>query len=164
MSCFFFWVDGRLYIMEARIQFWSQEKANYAASNKLTWDQLHRLFGHIAISSMEQLDREKMVDGMAIDHASIPSKTCKTCIKAKHTHAPFPKEAKNRSEIAGECVMSDVWGPVKDIIIISLSQMMQEDSVMSNFWWIKKMQYPGSRTMPQWLSKILENCRLRGRN
>ena len=65
------------------------------------------------ISSLEQLDREKMFDGMAIDHASIPSKTCKACIKAKHAHAPFPKEAENRSEIAGEYVMSDVWGKTK---------------------------------------------------
>ena len=48
-----------------------------------------------------------MVDGMAVDHTS---KTCEACIKAKHAHAPFPKVAENRSEIAGERVMSDVWG------------------------------------------------------
>jgi hypothetical protein len=51
-----------------------------------------------------------MVDGMAIDHASIPSKSCESCIKAKHAHSPFPKEAKHCSEIAGEQIMSDVWG------------------------------------------------------
>ena len=49
-------LSGRLYIIEARTQFQSQEKANYAASNKLTWDQWHQLFGHIATSSLEQLD------------------------------------------------------------------------------------------------------------
>ena len=34
-------LSGRLYILEAKTQFPSQEKANYAASNKLTWDQWH---------------------------------------------------------------------------------------------------------------------------
>jgi len=52
-----------------------------------------------------------MVDGMAVDHASIPSRSCESCIKAKHAHAPFPKEAEHRSETAGEQIMSDVWGP-----------------------------------------------------
>ena len=50
-----------------------------------------------------------MIDGMAIDHASIPSRTCEACIKAKHAHAPFPKEAKHHSETTREHVMSDVW-------------------------------------------------------
>jgi hypothetical protein len=66
-------LSGRLYILEAQTQFPSQEKANYAASNKLTWDQWHQLYGHIVISSLEQLDQDKMVDGMAIDHTSLPS-------------------------------------------------------------------------------------------
>ena len=62
------------------------------------------------ISSLEQLDWDKMVDGMAIDHASLLSRSCEACIKAKHAHAPFPIEAKHCSETAGERVMSDVWG------------------------------------------------------
>jgi hypothetical protein len=101
----------RLYLLEARAKLVGQEKANYASPNKLTWDQWHRRFGHIGISSLEQLDRDKMVDGMAIDHTSIASKSCEACIKAKHAHAPFPKEAEHRSETAGERIMSDVWGP-----------------------------------------------------
>ncbi|KAF8222697.1 hypothetical protein L208DRAFT_1320911, partial [Tricholoma matsutake] len=35
---------------------------------------------------------------------------CKACIQAKQAHWPFPKEAKNRSTVAGERAMSDVWG------------------------------------------------------
>ena len=101
----------RLYLLEARTKLVGQEKANYASPNKLTWDQWHRRFGHIGISSLEQLDRDKMVDGMAINHTSITSKSCEACIKAKHAHAPFPKEAEHRSETAGEWIMSDVWGP-----------------------------------------------------
>ena len=102
--------SDRLYILDAQTNFPSQEKADYTASNKLTWDQWHQLYGHIAISSLEQLDQDKMVDGMDVDHASTASKFCKACVKAKHTHAPFPKEAEHCSETAGEHVMSDVWG------------------------------------------------------
>ena len=150
-------LSRRLYILEAKTQFPSQEKANYAASNKLTCDQWHRLYRHITISSLEQLDRDKMVDGMAIDHTSLSSWSCEACIKAKHAHAPFPKEAENCSETAGEHVISDVWerqtpNPVKDIFITSPSQMMPKDSVTSNLWWTKRMQYPRSKIMPWWLN------------
>jgi len=50
---------------------------------------------------------------LEIDQSSIPSQTCEACIQAKHAHQPFPKEAENRSEIAGKRVVSDVWGPAK---------------------------------------------------
>ena len=43
----------------------------------------------------------------------IPSNTCEACIQAKQGHKPFPKEAQNRSEEAGEGIMSDVWGPAR---------------------------------------------------
>ena len=46
-------LSERLYILEAQTQFLSQEKANYTASNKLTWDQWHQLYGHITISFLE---------------------------------------------------------------------------------------------------------------
>ena len=95
-----------------------------------------------------------MVDGMAVDHASIPSKTCEACIKTKHAHAPFPKEAENRSEIAGECVMSDVWGKTETkssegyhyyISFTDDAKIFSDVKFLVN----KKMQYPRSRTMPQ---------------
>ena len=54
-----------------------------------------------------------MVNGLAINQSFIPSKTCDACIKAKQTHRPFPVEAKNRSQIPGECFMTNVWGPAK---------------------------------------------------
>jgi hypothetical protein len=102
---------GGLFLLNARAQLLGQERTNYAASQKLSWDQWHRRFGHISITSLERLDREKMVNGMSIDYASIPSKSCEACIQAKQAHKPFPNEAENRSEIPGERVMSDVWGP-----------------------------------------------------
>ena len=52
-----------------------------------------------------------MVNGLAIDQSSIPSKTCDACIEAKQAHQPFPAEAENRSQTQGERFMTDVWGP-----------------------------------------------------
>ena len=43
----------------------------------------------------------------------MPSITCEACIQAKQSQKPYPKEAKNRSKIPGERIMSDVLGPTK---------------------------------------------------
>jgi hypothetical protein len=37
-------LSGRLYILETQTQFFSQEKTNYTAPNKLTWNQWHQLY------------------------------------------------------------------------------------------------------------------------
>jgi len=47
-----------------------------------------------------------------VDPTSIPSNTYEACIQAKLSHKSFPSEAQNRSETAGERVMSNVWGPI----------------------------------------------------
>ena len=36
---------------------------------------------------------------------------CETCIKAKATHKPFPKETKTEYKTYGDKVVSNVWGP-----------------------------------------------------
>ena len=102
----------RLYLLDARAQLLGQERTNYAnTTQKRTWDQWHKNFGHIAVPSLERLYQEKMVDGMAVDESSIPSKSCEACIQAKQAHKSFPQEAEHRSLEPGERVMSDVWGP-----------------------------------------------------
>jgi hypothetical protein len=103
---------GGLYLLDARAQLLDQERTNYASTGqKRTWDQWHKNFGHIAIPSLECLHREKMVNGMAVDQSSIPSKSCDACIQAKQAHRSFPQEAENRSQEPGERIMGDVWGP-----------------------------------------------------
>ena len=99
----------RLFMLYARAALPGKETANYASTEKLTWDQWHRRYGHISISALQTLKKEKMVNGLAIDQSSIPPKTCDACIKAKQTHRPFPAEAENRSQIPGEHFMTDVW-------------------------------------------------------
>ena len=84
----------RLYLLDARAQLLGQERTNYASTTqKRTWDQWHKNFGHIAIPSLERLYREKMVDRMAVDESSIPSKSCEACIQAKQAHKSFLQEA-----------------------------------------------------------------------
>jgi GAG-pre-integrase domain len=68
---------------------------NFASTQKLSWDQWHRRYGHHSMGALELLKREKMVKGLTINESLIPSQSCKACIQAKQTHQPFPKEAKN---------------------------------------------------------------------
>ena len=102
---------GRLYLLNARAQLLGQERTNYAATPKLSWDQWHRRYGHISISALERLDRENMVNGLLVDQSSITSKSCDACIQAKQARKSYPQEAEHRSQTPGERVMSDVWGP-----------------------------------------------------
>jgi IS30 family transposase len=103
--------------LRARAILNGEEQANFASTGKLTWDQWHRRYGHISITTLQQLDREGLVNGLSIDQSSIPSKTCDACNEAKQAHKPFPQEAQNRSKVPGERIVSDVWGPARVISI-----------------------------------------------
>ena len=104
----------RLYLLHARAILTKRERENYTSTENLSWDHWHCHYGHISISPLQMLKREKLVNGLNIDQLSIPSSTCKACIKAKQTHWPFPAEAENRP---GERFMLDVWGPARVISI-----------------------------------------------
>jgi transposase InsO family protein len=103
---------GRLYLLDATANK-SNESSLYASSPKLSWDQWHRRYGHISTTTLDRISKRGIVDGLSIDQSTIPSNTCEACIQAKQAHKPFPKEAENRSEVPGERVMSDVWGPAR---------------------------------------------------
>ena len=103
---------GKLYKLNARAKQLGQERINYASSKRLTWDQWHRRYGHIAIGALRQLDREELVTSLNIDHASIPSPMLTACIPGKQHHKPFPAEAEHRLTTVGERIMADLWGPV----------------------------------------------------
>jgi len=104
---------NRLYQLYAWAELPGQECANLTTPKALTWDQWHRHFRHISISGLERLKWEGLVDGLTVDESSIASPTCKSCIQAKQAHRPFPKEAEHHSEIAGERIVGDVWGPAR---------------------------------------------------
>ncbi|KAJ3521915.1 hypothetical protein NMY22_g12109 [Coprinellus aureogranulatus] len=103
--------EERLYKLDARAVL-TQDRANLAAPDAKTWDQWHRVMGHIGMSTLEKMYQKRMVDGFAVDEASIPSPTCTSCLEAKLTRQPFPKKAETRCERPGEGFHSDVWGPI----------------------------------------------------
>src|SRR5271163_1165033 len=100
-------------MLYARSALLGLERANYASTEKLSWDQWHRSYSHISISALQTLEKEKLVNGLSSDQSSSPSKTCDACIEAKQVHQPFPQESENRSQIPGERFMMDVWGPAR---------------------------------------------------
>ncbi|KZV81015.1 hypothetical protein EXIGLDRAFT_596948, partial [Exidia glandulosa HHB12029] len=73
----------------------------------------HRRYGHLSFSGLRTLASKGLVKGFDLDESSLPSPSCEACIQAKQAHRPFPAEASNRSNTAGERVMSDVWGPAR---------------------------------------------------
>ena len=98
---------GRLYLLDAQALV-AQEYAHIAKVGT-SWNDWHRRFGHVSISSLETIARKKLVDGFDVD-TSTQSTSCDSCIQAKQTVSSFPQEADGRSKIPGERIFSDVWG------------------------------------------------------
>ena len=73
-------------------------KANFALATKMTWEHWHQRFRHISQKSLENLAKNRMVEGFTIDQLLMPSITCEACIQAKQSQKPYPKEAENRSK------------------------------------------------------------------
>ncbi|KAJ2915280.1 hypothetical protein MD484_g5123, partial [Candolleomyces efflorescens] len=85
----------RLYLLDARAVL-QRERANFANPSAKTWDQWHRVFGHIGMTTLERMHSQKLVDGFDVDESSIPSPTCIPCLEAKLTHQSFPKQAEHQ--------------------------------------------------------------------
>ena len=58
-----------------------------------TWYEWHCTLGHINKGQLQEMQHLALVDGMSVDISSDPDFECKTCIQAKHAHAPFPEIA-----------------------------------------------------------------------
>ncbi len=78
---------------------------------KKTWDEWHRIFGHISMKSIMALKKRNMVVGMAVDESKPPSEQCETCVQAKQTIAPFPKKSDTEIAEIGDLTVMDLWGP-----------------------------------------------------
>jgi hypothetical protein len=65
----------RLYLLDAKAHTGGDNQTNFAAPKKLTWDQWHRRYGHIGMTSLEKLQKEKLVDGLEVDKNSVPSRS-----------------------------------------------------------------------------------------
>ena len=103
---------NRLYVLKAQTKTLTKQSALLSSPAKLTWNQLHLRFGHVSISTLQQLIRNNLVTGINVDTMSIPSNSCEACIQGKMTHRSFPKQSQNRSKTPGERQLSDVCGPI----------------------------------------------------
>ena len=101
---------GRLYLLDAQ----AVVAQGYAHIAKIgtSWNDWHRRYGHVGISTLETIARKKLVDGFDVD-TSTQSTSCDSCIQAKQTVSSFPKNAEGRSKIPGERIFSDVWGKIR---------------------------------------------------
>ena len=77
---------------------------------KESWQSWHKKFGHIGLDRLKHLYQKDLVQGLDIDEHS-PIFDCTACIQAKQAHTPFPKEATQCTELPGELMYMDLWGP-----------------------------------------------------
>ena len=109
-------VDGnittnQLYLLNIYHKTKNTESSNNTTINeKKTWKEWHCKFGHVSITGLQKLLAGNLVDDFDIDINSAIG-DCDACIQAKHSHAPFPKQAEFRSQKPGELTHTDVWGP-----------------------------------------------------
>ena len=102
---------GRLYLMDVN-GITKQDQA-YAAKSGRTWDQWHRIFGHLNMGSVKMLKDKNMVNGMDVDTTVEPQTQCQPCIIAKQHVKSFPRESHTEIAEIGDLTVTDLWGPAK---------------------------------------------------
>jgi transposase InsO family protein len=64
------------------------------------------------MSTLEKMHAKDLVTGFDVDKSSIPSRACTSCLEAKLTRLPFPKQAQTKAKRPGAGYHSDIWGPI----------------------------------------------------
>ena len=82
---------GCLYLMD--IKGIAKQDQAYMANNGCTWDQWHRIFGHLNMGSVKMLKDKNMVNGMEVDTMVEPQAQCQPCIIAKQHVKSYPWES-----------------------------------------------------------------------
>lgn len=100
---------GRLYHVRAV----SDLDRVLAAKEAFTWDEWHRIFGHLNYEQLRQLHRKNLVEGMAVDTTTPASDQCRACIEGKQRVAPYPQKSHTEVAEIGDLTVSDVWGPAR---------------------------------------------------
>ena len=77
---------------------------------QISINELHQRMGHVNHEDLQRMVEKGMVTGINLDLSSKPE-FCETCIKAKATRKPFPKESETEYKAYGDKVVADVWGP-----------------------------------------------------
>ncbi|QRW07738.1 Retrovirus-related Pol polyprotein from transposon TNT 1-94 [Ceratobasidium sp. AG-Ba] len=78
-----------------------------------SWEDWHRIMGHINQGALERLFNKNMVNGMKVDRDSPRNYFCEACVQAKHHIASYPQESKSKYNSVGDLTVTDVWGPAR---------------------------------------------------
>ena len=100
--------DG-LYRLAMRSSTSSSAHVNIASA-KMTIQEAHLKFGHIAHDAIKYAITKGLILGIDLDLTSKPE-FCDACTEAKASRQPFPKISNTRAEGYGERVFWDLWGP-----------------------------------------------------
>lgn len=73
---------------------------------------LHRVFGHRDPDAIRKMASKQFIEGMKIVECGI-KETCETCVKAKMTRMPFPKESSSKTDEILDLIHTDVCGPMQ---------------------------------------------------
>ena len=104
---------GRMFEMQVR-GVPAGDQAHVAKSGR-TWDEWHRILGHLNIGSVKMLKSKGMVLGMDVNEdaeVDVDAK-CEACILAKQHVKLFPKQSQTEIKEIGDLTVSDVWGPAR---------------------------------------------------
>ena len=99
--------------MNVESQVIEQANINKEKTASRSLDEWHCIFGHLHNQGVEMLYKNGMVKGMEITLNTNPISECCTCIEAKTTRYPVPKESHSKYENIGDLIFSDVWGPAQ---------------------------------------------------
>ena len=103
---------SNLYLMDVKVS----AKQDHTYSIKVsahTWDEWHRIMGHLNMASIKQLKSKGMVTGMEVDESVPATEQCLVCILAKQHLTPYPQESKTEIAEIGDLTVSDLWGPAQ---------------------------------------------------
>ena len=101
-----------LYLIDVKVS----GKQDYAYSAKVsthTWDEWHKILGHINMASVKQLKSKGMVSVMEVDESVPTIEQCPACILVKQHITPYLQESKTEIVEVGNITVSNLWGPAQ---------------------------------------------------
>jgi hypothetical protein len=84
-----------------------------AAKSDQTWDQWHRIFGHLNMASVKMLKSKGMMKGMDVNKMIPPMLQCNAWIQVKQHVTSLPKESNTIFNKIREMTLTNLWGPAQ---------------------------------------------------
>ena len=98
-------VDNKLYLVN------TDEEAQIASATSPSLEQWHCRFGHLNHTYIDQLIKDKLVEGMNCSAGKV-NRECEACAQGKMHRIPFPKKSEKKTCQPLELIHSDLCGPM----------------------------------------------------